>query len=83
MWNTTSNAVVPWNRFSGENRMDDKTKLEQAQPPAQSHHAEEFTLNFVYVFPGRKAGQAAQQHDRQPGPCLTHLANPRRNHFAL
>jgi hypothetical protein len=29
-------AALPWNRFSGEKRMDDETKLEQGQPPAQS-----------------------------------------------
>ncbi len=38
------------------------------------HHIEEFTLNFVYVFPEWGAGKAPGQHDRQPRTCQAHLA---------
>ena len=47
------------------------------------HHAEEFTLNFVYVFPNGGQGKAAGQHDRQPGTRETHLASPRREYFTV
>ena len=47
------------------------------------HHAEEFTLNFVYVFPNATQGKLLSQHDRQSRPRQTYLARPNRKHLAL
>jgi len=41
------------------------------------HNLEEFTMNFIYIFPNGTQGKTAHQHDRQPGTRETHLAGPR------
>jgi len=38
------------------------------------HNLEEFTLNFIYIFPKWRAGEAAEQHDREPGTREEDLA---------
>ena len=47
------------------------------------HNLEEFTLNFIYIFPNGSAGQAAAEHDRQPRPRQAHLARAGRKSGAL
>ena len=47
------------------------------------HNLEEFTMNFIYIFPNGGAGQTDRQHDRQPRPRETHLARAGRKYRAV
>ena len=46
------------------------------------HNLEEFTLNFIYIFPNGAQGKLPE-HDRQPRPRQAHLARAGRKYRAL